>query len=316
MCLIFPERHEIGMSNLGFHQIYSLMAAHPAVACERGFHEPPFGTALFETSRRLRQFDTLAFELPFELKYVGMLAMLDRSGIPIRVSQRDRSHPFVIAGGVAFSTNPEPVSELVDVVVVGDTEPVLGTLLDTLAEHGRALRSRLVNVLASVPGDHPDLEHIVSGLVDDGYSVTVSSLRHDPASDALLATLARDGQRTATFVSQAGSPGLARRIGKELDEGVTENAAARSVTAGLRNITLCFMIGLPGETDGDIAALNDLVRRAVERMVAIQRERRPVGSLQARVSFFVPKPLTPFEDMPILAADALRSRMRRVRARG
>jgi len=423
-CLVFPERYEIGMSNLGFHQVYSLMAAHPAVVCERGFHEPLFGAASFETGRRLRQFDILAFALPFELNYVGMLAMLDGSGIPLRASQRDGSHPFVIAGGVAVSANPEPISEFVDAIVVGDAEPVLGTLLDTLAEYGHAPRSRLLDALVSVPGvyvpsryepkydgrgrlsgyrplegappvaravvradhdsvparsailtahtefsgaflvelsrgcprrcrfclasalapcrffpadrvrdavpqpetaprvglvgaslsDHPDLEHIVSGLVDDGYSVTVSSLRYDRASDALLSSLARGGQQTVTFAPETGSPALARRIGKELAENAVEDAVVRAVTAGLRNIKLYFMIGLPGETGGDIAALNGLVSRAAERMVAMQREGRRVGSLRARVSFFVPKPLTPFEDMPILPANVLRSRMRRVSA--
>jgi len=424
VCLIFPERYEIGMSNLGFHQVYSLMAAHPAVACERGFHEPPLGPVSFETGRQLCHFDILAFALPFELNYIGMLAMLEGNGIPIRASQRDSSHPFVMAGGVAVSANPEPVAEFVDAVVVGDAEPVLGTLLDTLAEHVRAPRSRLLDALASVPGvyvpsryepkydgrgrlsgcrpldgaplvaravvaaghdsvparsailtrhtefsgaflvelsrgcprrcrfclasalapsrffpadrvldavpepetaprvgligasisDHPDLEHIVSSLVDGGHSVTVSSLRHDRASETLLAALARGGQRTVTFAPETGSLELARRIGKERDEGVMEDAVARAITAGLRNIKLYLMIGLPGETDGDIAALSGLVRRAAERMVAMQREGRRVGSLRTAVSFFVPKPLTSFEDMPMLPANVLRSRMRRVTA--
>ena len=422
VCLVFPERYEIGMSNLGFHQVYSLMTAHPAVACERGFREPSFGAGSFETGRQLGRFDVLAFALPFELNYIGMLAMLDESGIPLRAAQRDGSHPFIVAGGVAVSANPEPVSELVDAVVAGDAEPVIETMLDTLAGHKRGERDRLLDALASVPGvyvpsrhkpeydgcgrlsgyrrlggtplctravvsadhdsvparsailtrhtefggaflvelsrgcprrcrfcmasalapcrffsadrirdavpeperahkvglvgasisDHPDLEVIVSDLVDSGHSVTVSSLRHDRASDALLATLARGGQKTVTFAPETGSPELAQRIGKDLDESAVEDATVRAVTAGLRNVKLYFMIGLPGETDRDIAALNDLVRRAANRMGAMQREGKRVGSLRVTVSFFVPKPLTPFEDTAVLSANILRSRMRRL----
>ena len=46
----------------------------------------------------------------------------------------------------------------------------------------------------------------------------------------------------------------------------------------------------------------------------MQREGIRVGSLRTTVSFFVPKPLTPFEDGAILPANVLRSRMRRLTA--
>ena len=422
-CLIFPERYEVGMSNLGFHQVYRLMASHAAVACERGFRDRALGSASFETGRQLGEFDLLAFALPFELNYIGMAAMLEQAGIPVRSSQRDESHPIVIAGGVAVSANPEPVAAFVDAVIAGDAEPGLETVLDTLAEHMNHSRSRLLDELASVPGvyvpsrhepqygapgelrghqlmcadrpaiarmaaraqdrrvparsavltphtefsgallveltrgcprrcrfclasalapsrffsadrvlaavpepdgarkvgllgasvsDHPALEQIVTRLIDTGHCVTVSSLRHDTVSDTLLSALARGGQRTVTFAPETGSRALACRIGKRFRDGSLEDAAARAIRAGLRNVKLYFMIGLPEETDEDVAALTDLVGRVAARIRVLQREGYRVGRLRTTVSAFVPKPLTAFEHLPIVAPAVLRSRMLRI----
>jgi len=423
-CLIFPERYEVGMSNLGFHQVYRLMASHAAVACERGFRDRALGAASFETGRRLGEFDLLGFALPFELNYIGMVAMLEQAGIPVRSSQRDESHPIVIAGGVAVSANPEPVAPFVDAVIAGDAEPGLETVIDTFAEHMNHSRSHLLDALASRPGvyvpsrhepqydappgelrgyrhlgagrpaiariaahaqdrrvparsavltphtefsgaflveltrgcprrcrfclasalapsrffpadrilaavpeadgarkvglvgasvsDHPALERIVTRLIDTGHSVTVSSLRHDTVSDTLLSALARGGQRTVTFAPETGSRALARRIGKEFRDGSLEDAAARAITAGLRNVKLYFMIGLPEETDEDVAALTDLVGRVAARIRILQREGYRVGGLRTTVGAFVPKPLTAFEDVPVVAPAVLRSRVRRI----
>jgi len=67
----------------------------------------------------------------------------------------------------------------------------------------------------------------------------------------------------------------------------------------MRFVKLYFMIGLPGETEEDLGAIVELVRRTARVM--------PV---KAAITPFVPKPYTPLADAPLPAKAELQRRMR------
>jgi len=136
--LAFPDTYEVGMSHLGMHILYEIINNIPSVACERCFAPWPDmerllrkkGYKLFslETKRPLCAFDMVGFSLQYELSYTNVLNMLDLGGIPVRRKERRADDPIVIAGGpCAF--NPAPLSEFIDVFVIGEGEEVIQEII-------------------------------------------------------------------------------------------------------------------------------------------------------------------------------------------
>lgn len=141
MCLVYPNSYSLGMSNLGFQFTYSLLNAPGYAVCERAFLPDKedaaelkrTSTGLFslESQTPLRDFDVVAFSIPFENDYFNVPAVLDMAGIPVRSAER-REGPLVVAGGVAVSLNPEPLADIMDAFVIGEFECVTGELLELL----------------------------------------------------------------------------------------------------------------------------------------------------------------------------------------
>ena len=135
--LIFPNKYRIGMANLALKIIYSLWNQRDNVIVERIFQpENDFeGPKSIETGSSLKSFDVLAVTIQFELDYVNFLRMLLQGGIPLYRSQRDRNKdPIIIAGGPAVTTNPLVLSDFLDLVVLGEVEPISDILLDCLLD--------------------------------------------------------------------------------------------------------------------------------------------------------------------------------------
>ena len=171
------------------------------------------------------------------------------------------------------------------------------------ARLGQPLRSKVGLVSAAV-SDYSQIEDLVSGLLDNGMQISVSSLRVDPLPEILLSALAASGARTLTVAPEAGSERLRLAIRKPIrDQDLLEAAAAAS-RSRFAELKLYFMIGLPGEEDDDISAITQLVE-AVAQVFP--------GRIVTSVAAFVPKAHTPFERESMAPIPILRQRMRELR---
>ncbi len=160
VCLIYPNRYHVGMSNLGFQTVYRLLNNTPGVVCERAFlpdtaelkEYRSSGCRLMtlETQREVASFDLLAFSVSFEHDYLNLPLLFELAGIPPLALHRDSSHPLVLAGGAAIFLNPEPVADFLDLAVLGEAEPTLPPLLELLRGEGE--RSGLLTRAARLPG--------------------------------------------------------------------------------------------------------------------------------------------------------------------
>jgi len=161
--LAFPDTYEIGMSHLGIQILYHILNRREDISCERVFapwvdmesvmrhHGIPLGSQ--ETRTPLLDFDIVGFSLQYELSYTNVLNMLEMGGIPLLAAHRENGHPLVIAGGPCCS-NPEPLADFLDAVVIGDGEDVVLELVDNVLawkEEGSD-RSSLLKRLAAIPG--------------------------------------------------------------------------------------------------------------------------------------------------------------------
>ena len=134
IALVFPDLYEIGTSHLGLTILYHILNSHEEIAAERVFvpgtdmeaYIRSSNTPLMslESKKPLKDFDIIGFSLLYELNYTNVLNILDLAKIPFFSSQRDSSHPLIIAGGPC-ACNPEPVADFFDAIVIGDGENVI-----------------------------------------------------------------------------------------------------------------------------------------------------------------------------------------------
>lgn len=143
-CFCFPDMYEVAMSNLGLKILYSVINNNPDTVCERCFTpSDEFAAALknagerlfsIETKRRLTDFDMLGFSFQYELSYSNFLYMLDLAGIPFYARERGEDYPLVIGGGPCM-INPEPISDFLDLCVIGDGEYTAPALIELYKKH-------------------------------------------------------------------------------------------------------------------------------------------------------------------------------------
>ncbi|MBR1424617.1 TIGR03936 family radical SAM-associated protein [bacterium] len=125
IAMAFPDKYEIGISNLGVRVLYELInnekdyMADRVYAPEPDFQPDPLYS--LEAKRPLKDFDAIGFSLQYEMAYPTVLKMLDMANIPYKNSDRREDDPIILAGGpCAF--NPLPMSEFIDVFMIGDGE--------------------------------------------------------------------------------------------------------------------------------------------------------------------------------------------------
>jgi len=162
VALVYPNAYYLGMSNLGIHTIYKLLNGYSDVVCERAFwkkgqRNAPLG---LESQRPLTDYAVIAFSVTYELDYFNVVSILRASGIPLYASERDETHPLVIAGGACITANPMPLSPFFDCLCIGEAEAVLPPILPVLSEGIRGSRKDLLRALASLPGIYVPQEQI------------------------------------------------------------------------------------------------------------------------------------------------------------
>lgn len=139
----FPDTYEIGMSHLGMKILYGLVNNRKDAWCERVFapdndmeeqlrknNVPLFA---LESGDYIKDFDMIGFTLQYELCYTNVLNMLDLAGVPLKSRDRTSLTPIVAVGGPCCC-NPEPITDFVDIVFLGEGEESTNAVLDLLKD--------------------------------------------------------------------------------------------------------------------------------------------------------------------------------------
>ena len=161
----FPDLYEIGISNLGLRILYDKVNCYdkrnfladrvyaPEVDFKKELQQNYIPLYGLESFRPLNDFDMIAFSLQYELSYPTILSMFEMANIPIKSAERNESHPIVVAGGPG-SYNPEPISEFIDIFLIGDGETIIIKLLEEIqnAKSNKLPREETLKNLAKLEG--------------------------------------------------------------------------------------------------------------------------------------------------------------------
>ncbi len=173
---------------------------------------------------------------------------------------------------------------------------------------------RTVGLIGSDLAGHPELEDLLTHILDRGGKFSLSSIRPEGLTPRVIELLARTGQKTATLAPEVASPRLKKVIGKEIPSERFYELVQKLVSAGIPNLRFYFMIGLPTETDDDIRALVDFVLTSRRIFVEASRPLKKIGKIGVQVNPFVPKPWTPFQWAPMTQSQTLRKRVKIIQA--
>jgi len=147
--------------------------------------------------------------------------------------------------------------------------------------------------------DHPEIEKILNGLLEMGYSISPASLRLDDLTAPIIDLLRRSGEKSITIAPEAGSDRLRRVINKTVTNDEILHAAELIFGGGMDNLKLYYMIGLPTEQDEDLEGIRDLTVRMREIMLKHGRSRGRLGRIVGSVNPLIPKPGTAYQWLPM-----------------
>lgn len=149
---VFPDKYEIGISNLGVRVLYDVVNRHDGWMADRAYApEGDFKPKTLygvESKRHLKDFDALGFSLQYELAYPTVLKLLEMSGIPYRNDMRGEDDPIIMAGGPC-AYNPLPMADFIDVFMIGDGEDALREVCEILEKTKGLPRAERIKTLVS-----------------------------------------------------------------------------------------------------------------------------------------------------------------------
>ena len=168
MTLLYPSPYHVAMSSLGFLQIHRLANARPGTCCERATLPEPDTLDVhrrtrtpiltIESLRSAADAHLIGVSLAYELEMAGLVTALDLCGLEPRAKDRTASDPLIVLGGPLTFSNPLPAAPMADVVILGEAEAALQTLLDLVearpeaARGSASARRTLLETLANEPG--------------------------------------------------------------------------------------------------------------------------------------------------------------------
>jgi radical SAM superfamily enzyme YgiQ (UPF0313 family) len=183
--------------------------------------------------------------------------------------------------------------------------------LDTLrAEAAKGVaRGQRVGLVGPDTSDHSGLDALTAEIAGAGGTFSPSSLRVDAIGPTLAARLVAGGERTVTLAPEAGTERMRRVVNKDFGDDRIVEAAESAVAAGMQNVKMYFLCGLPGEEEEDVHGMARLALRIREEVMAPwARKRGTMGRISLSVNPFVPKPWTPFQWAPLEARTALEAK--------
>lgn len=167
------------------------------------------------------------------------------------------------------------------------------SILAALAERPEEIQR--VGLLGMEMARSEDLVRIADYLLREGCALSFSSLRADAISAELCRLLAQSRLKSAAIAPDGGSERLRRVINKGISEQDVLCAAEALARAGINHLKLYFMIGLPTETEADLAELLLLTDKVRKTLLGVGRETGRMGNITLSVNSFVPKAWTPLQ---------------------
>ena len=142
----FPAEYMVGMSSLGFLNLFRIADELDFVQCERVF------TDTQKTKIFANEVELISYSFSFEFDFINIYKSFENYSIPSVSSERDENYPLVMGGGLVLSANPEPFYSMFDFIIIGDGEEILPKVFSLLYENRNKSRKEKLELLSLIEG--------------------------------------------------------------------------------------------------------------------------------------------------------------------
>jgi radical SAM family uncharacterized protein/radical SAM-linked protein len=172
-----------------------------------------------------------------------------------------------------------------------------------------------VSLLSLSTGDYTQIFSLIDDMMQQYESkrvaVSLPSLRVGTLTAEMMEKIKRVRKTGFTIAPEAGSQRLRNVINKDIREEEIAETITNAFSMGWQVIKLYFMVGLPTETEEDVAE----IVRLVNRLRKIKSSSGRYGKLNVSIATFVPKPHTPFQWASQLSVSASMDRIALLKSR-
>ncbi len=164
LIMAYPAIEEFALSSLGY------MWLHKIVGGERISTDKPYFN--------YKEVNAVAFSLSFDFDFMGVFEILEKNNIPFLSKERGEEYPLIFAGGPVITTNPEPLKQIFDFMVIGDGEGV-NIKINEIIEQGLS-KSETLQELAKLDGVYvPGVSKRVNKITEQLHNVIYTPIVSD-----------------------------------------------------------------------------------------------------------------------------------------
>ncbi len=174
-----------------------------------------------------------------------------------------------------------------------DPEQIVDTVLAAIEKGGYDEVSLTSLSTADYSCISPLIKRVMEKMREKKASLSVSSLRAYGLDEDLLDEISTVKTTGLTFAPEAGTQRMRDVVNKNITEADIQKTAHNVFSRGWTKMKFYFMIGLPTETDEDVAGI--IYTAAEARDIGARYHHRSKVQVTASASCHVPKPHTPFQ---------------------
>lgn len=252
--LAYPNIYRTAMSSLGYNILYNQLNETENVWCERIIYPD---THSLESNTPMKYFDIISFSLQFEEDYFNVLEMLKNANIPLKRKDRTENDPLIIAGGPCATANPKPLSDYIDIFIIGEGENILSQFIDKYIENND-LKTFLDLPGVYIPEFNNKTKINLIKDMDDAYHITCPVMSKSDEDDfqsvfnnSIMLNVSRGCSRGCRFCM---SSYLYRPVRETKCEKLIDLAIESRRNTGLNKVTLI------GAAVSDYSDLENLIK--------------------------------------------------------
>ncbi|MEA1986422.1 MAG: TIGR03960 family B12-binding radical SAM protein [Candidatus Marinimicrobia bacterium] len=151
-----------------------------------------------------------------------------------------------------------------------------------------------VSLLSLSTSDYTGLNEYFASTKDyfnfNNISISLPSMRLDSFNAKIMDNINNSKKSGITFAPEAGTQRLRDVVNKNISEDDLFSSVKIALENKYKTMKFYFMIGLPTETDEDIAGIVDLIKR-----ISLMSKSYGRINIHVSISTFIPKPFTPFQ---------------------